>query len=89
MSTEIRAVGRAAPKGVARLRTYAKGREILVVGPSSAGKSKFAQYLRLGTLAAPAARICEKVKTGNLPAAAADLDVLSAAFEALETTLLQ
>ena len=50
MSTEIRAVGRAAPKGVARLRTYAKGREILVVGPSSAGKSKFAQYLRLGTL---------------------------------------
>ncbi len=50
MGTEIRTVGRAAPKGVARLRTYAKGKEILVVGPSSAGKSKFTQYLRLGTL---------------------------------------
>lgn len=50
MGTEIRTVGRAAPKGMARLRTYAKGKEILVVGPSSAGKSKFSQYLRLGTL---------------------------------------
>ena len=50
MGTEIKAVGRAAPKGVARLRTFARGKEILVVGPSSAGKSKFAQYLRLGTL---------------------------------------
>ncbi|UCD52153.1 MAG: GTPase domain-containing protein [Phycisphaerales bacterium] len=50
MGAKIQAKGRAAPKGLARLRTYAKGREILVLGPSSAGKSKFAQYLRLGTL---------------------------------------
>lgn len=50
MDAKTEAVGRAAPKGLARLRTYAKGKEILVVGPSSAGKSKFAQYLRLGTL---------------------------------------
>lgn len=50
MDAKTEARGRAAPKGLARLRTYAKGKEILVVGPSSAGKSKFAQYLRLGTL---------------------------------------
>ncbi len=50
MDAKTKAMGRAAPKGLARLRTYAKGKEILVVGPSSAGKSKFAQYLRLGTL---------------------------------------
>jgi len=50
MNAKMQARGRAAPKGWARLRTYAKGKEILVLGPSSAGKSKFAQYLRLGTL---------------------------------------
>ena len=50
MDAETKAVGRAAPKGLARLRTYTKGKEILILGPSSAGKSKFAQYLRLGTL---------------------------------------
>jgi len=50
MNAKTQAGGRAAPKGWARLRTYAKGKEILVLGPSSAGKSKFAQYLRLGTL---------------------------------------
>ena len=41
---------RTAPRGVSRLITYAKGKEILVLGPASAGKTKFAQYLRLGTL---------------------------------------
>ena len=50
MDAETKAVGRAAPRGLARLRTYTKGKEILILGPSSAGKSKFAQYLRLGTL---------------------------------------
>jgi hypothetical protein len=29
-----------------RLTTYARGKEILIVGPGSAGKTKFAQYLR-------------------------------------------
>ncbi len=33
-----------------RLVTYARGKEILIVGPGSAGKTKFAQYLRLGAL---------------------------------------
>jgi hypothetical protein len=48
--SEDRAVRRATPKGLARLRTYATGKEILVLGPSSAGKSKFAEYLQLGRL---------------------------------------
>jgi hypothetical protein len=50
MDAKVKAARRAAPKGLARLRTYAKGKEVLVVGPSTAGKTKFAQYLRLGTL---------------------------------------
>ena len=33
-----------------RLTTYARGKEILIVGPGSAGKTKFAQYLRCGAL---------------------------------------
>jgi hypothetical protein len=33
-----------------RLATYARGKEILIVGPGSAGKTKFAQYLRWGAL---------------------------------------
>lgn len=44
------AARRAAPRGVARLTTYAAGKEILILGPSSAGKTKFTEYLRLGTL---------------------------------------
>jgi len=44
------AARRAAPKGLSRLTTYATGKEILILGPSSAGKTKFAQYLRLGML---------------------------------------
>lgn len=48
--SEDRTVRRGTPKGLARLRTYAKGKEILVVGPSTAGKSKFAEYLQLGRL---------------------------------------
>lgn len=37
-------------KGLYGLITHALGKEILVVGPSTAGKTKFAEYLRLGTL---------------------------------------
>lgn len=48
--SEVSAVRRGRPKGLARLRTYATGKEILVLGPSSAGKSKFAEYLQLGRL---------------------------------------
>jgi signal recognition particle receptor subunit beta len=33
-----------------RLTTYVRGKEILIVGPGSAGKTKFAQYLRWGAL---------------------------------------
>jgi hypothetical protein len=35
---------------LSRLITYAKGKEILVLGPASAGKTHFGEYLRLGTL---------------------------------------
>ncbi|HPC96493.1 MAG TPA: GTPase domain-containing protein [Sedimentisphaerales bacterium] len=48
--SEDKALQRDRPKGLARLRTYATGKEILVLGPSSAGKSKFAEYLQLGRL---------------------------------------
>jgi GTP-binding protein EngB required for normal cell division len=41
---------RAKPKGLYGLITHALGKEILVLGPSTAGKSKFTEYLRLGTL---------------------------------------
>ena len=37
-------------KGLYGLVTRALGKEILVLGPSTAGKTKFAEYLRLGTL---------------------------------------
>ncbi len=41
---------RVAPRGLARLFTYATGKDILVVGPSGAGKTKFGEYLRCGIL---------------------------------------
>lgn len=37
-------------KGLSRLSTYIRGKEILILGPGNVGKSKFAQYLRLATL---------------------------------------
>lgn len=41
---------RVAPRGLARLFTYATGKDILVVGPSGAGKTKFGEYLKSGIL---------------------------------------
>jgi len=41
---------RARPRGLYGLITHALGKEILVLGPSTAGKTKFTEYLRLGTL---------------------------------------
>ena len=41
---------RTRPRGLYSLITHALGKEILVLGPSTAGKSKFTEYLRLGTL---------------------------------------
>jgi hypothetical protein len=40
----------AAVRGLARLATYLCGKEILILGPGNAGKTKFAQYLRLACL---------------------------------------
>ena len=37
-------------KGLSRLAAYIRGKEILILGPGSAGKTKFAQYLQLGAL---------------------------------------
>lgn len=59
MEAEIRTVSeeltagttrRARPRGLYGLITHALGKEILVLGPSTAGKTKFAEYLRLGVL---------------------------------------
>lgn len=47
---EADAPRRLAPKGLSRLFTYATGKDILVVGPSGAGKTKFGEYLRSGIL---------------------------------------
>jgi len=41
---------RAPAKGLTRLSTFLRGKEILILGPGSVGKTKFAQYLRLGAL---------------------------------------
>jgi len=37
-------------KGLSRLTTYLRGKEILILGPGSAGKTKFAQYLQWAAL---------------------------------------
>jgi GTPase SAR1 family protein len=50
MDSETKTTQRLAPKGLSRLFTYATGKDILVVGPSGAGKTKFAEYLRAGIL---------------------------------------
>ena len=41
---------RARPRGLYALITHALGKEILVLGPSTAGKTKFTEYLRFGVL---------------------------------------
>lgn len=43
-------IRRAPPTGLAWITTLLTGKQILIVGPSSAGKTKFAHYLRLGLL---------------------------------------
>jgi hypothetical protein len=52
VSAELRArtPRRARPRGLYGLITHALGKEILVLGPSTAGKTKFTEYLRLGVL---------------------------------------
>jgi hypothetical protein len=52
VSTGVGARGarRSRARGLYGLITHALGKEILVLGPSTAGKSKFTDYLRLGTL---------------------------------------
>lgn len=50
LGASARGARRGRPRGLYSLITHALGKEILVVGPSSAGKSKFTEYLRLGTL---------------------------------------
>jgi len=45
-----RSMKRGNPRGLYAFITRALGKEILVLGPSTAGKSKFTEYLRLGTL---------------------------------------
>ena len=37
-------------RGFFRLTAYATGKQILILGPSSAGKTRFGEYLRLGAL---------------------------------------
>jgi energy-coupling factor transporter ATP-binding protein EcfA2 len=46
----IKAIERISPSRIAWLSTYATGKELLIVGPSGAGKTTFGEYLRLGIL---------------------------------------
>jgi len=48
--SSVRPQRRSAGRGLTRLLNYAIGKEILVLGPSGAGKTKFTDYLRLGAL---------------------------------------
>jgi septum formation topological specificity factor MinE len=48
--TGVKTTRRIPVRGLSRLTTYARGKEILILGPGSAGKTKFAQYLQLGAL---------------------------------------
>jgi len=50
VGSTARGARRAKARGLYGLVTRALGKEILVLGPSTAGKSKFTEYLRLGTL---------------------------------------
>ena len=43
-------------RGLSRLGVYARGKEILILGPGRAGKTKFTQYLQLGVLDAEGQR---------------------------------
>ena len=45
-----KAIMRISPRRISWLRTYATGKELLILGPSGAGKTTFAEYLRLGIL---------------------------------------
>jgi hypothetical protein len=44
------------PRGLFRLTAYATGKQILILGPGSAGKTRFCEYLRLGALGPGAKR---------------------------------
>ena len=46
----VEAPRRVPVKGFARLAAFLRGKELLIVGPGNAGKSKFAQYLRFAAL---------------------------------------
>lgn len=43
-------IKRISPRRISWLSTYATGKELLLLGPSGAGKTTFAEYLRLGVL---------------------------------------
>ena len=46
----VKTMRRIPVRGLSRLAAYVRGKEILILGPGSAGKTKFAQYLQLGAL---------------------------------------
>jgi GTPase SAR1 family protein len=46
----IEVLKRTAPSGLARVRTWLTGHEVLVVGPPRAGKTSFVEYLQYGIL---------------------------------------
>ena len=50
VESPVEALGRVPVKGFSRLTTYLRGKEILILGPGRAGKTKFAQYLRWAAL---------------------------------------
>jgi hypothetical protein len=50
VASTVEAPRRVPVQGLSRLATYVRGKEILILGPGNAGKTKFAQYLRFAAL---------------------------------------
>ena len=53
----VELIKRTAPSGIAWLTTFAKGIELLILGPGNSGKTTFADYLRFGMLESEAKHI--------------------------------
>ena len=58
------AIDRAAPRGLAFVRSWMRGRQILVVGPPRAGKTTFIDYLQYG-LFEPEKHTAKTLKTSR------------------------
>jgi len=64
-SSTVEAPRRIAVKGLSRLSAFVRGKEIFILGPGSAGKTKFTQYLRWAALDAEGKREMTYAVTGS------------------------